>query len=114
MDTTANERSRLHTLVVWSDHCDMYFSDRAKKDESQRVETERIFWGGNLLLALLILPKRRYEPHTSDGRPMSTGGSVYDTPDEINRTPSTLAASLGGSPSDVFTYALITDAETQP
>ena len=25
-----------------------------------------------------------------------------------------LAASLGGAPSDVFTYALITDAETQP
>eukprot|EP00966_Prymnesium_polylepis_P256141 5916737-Prymnesium_polylepis.1 len=25
-----------------------------------------------------------------------------------------LAASLGGPPSDVFTYAFITDAETQP
>eukprot|EP00966_Prymnesium_polylepis_P038980 904738-Prymnesium_polylepis.1 len=29
-------------------------------------------------------------------------------------TPSGLAASLGGQPSDVFTNALITDAETQP
>ena len=25
-----------------------------------------------------------------------------------------LAASLGGAPSDVFTYALVIDAETQP
>eukprot|EP00966_Prymnesium_polylepis_P079953 1852598-Prymnesium_polylepis.1 len=40
--------------------------------------------------------------------------SVTGAPRRPGRCVVRLAASLGGSPSDVFTYALITDAETQP